>query len=70
MFKPFVVALAVGFGIVWLYRNWQVAKNKAAVTYTGKNGDPVYAGPDVDPITGTYVPPQNQPGTVDTMTRN
>lgn len=64
MLKPFLWALAAGLAIVYIAREYRKRQAINSVTYHNAAGAEVFAGPDVDPITGTYTPPDAEPGTV------
>ena len=72
MFKPFFLALAVGFGIVWLYRGYKKQQSADAIKLNPGDKAALDAmfGPGngfsnpPDSITGDYIDRTSQPGTV------
>lgn len=57
MWKPFLVSLGVGLALVWLFRAYKKNQALDSVTYKDpRTGETIFAGPDIDPLTGESLP--------------
>lgn len=63
--RAFLWTFAAVFGGIYLFSKWTV---KGAVPTASGNSYGVYAGPEIDPVTGAYTPSGYGLGTVDFVT--
>lgn len=79
--KPFLFTFLAVLGGIWVWSKWQTAKSTGGSLTLGPltikpaaSPNPTvggaYYGPDTDPVTGAYLPPGAQPGTVQFSSQN